>query len=325
MSQESIARRFGARSTTSDVLSGISLQGRVAVVTGATGGLGEETARALASVDAKVILAGRNVERGESVAEAIRNETGNPGAEFLRIDLADLKSVRQFAEGLRDRVDRVDILINNGAVMACPFSRTVDGHELQLATNHLSHFLLTIAVLPLLGAATNPRVVCVSSGAHWMGGVDLADLDYRERSYEPWSAYGQSKTANALFALELHRRFGNEGLLAYSLHPGAIHTELGRNVEASNAVPVPSELMKTVPQGAATQVWAATAPELILHGGKYLEDCALGVERDGPTRESTALGVAPHARDAASAEQLWDLSCEMIGIEVPSYGGRGGQ
>jgi NAD(P)-dependent dehydrogenase (short-subunit alcohol dehydrogenase family) len=310
-----VERRFGARSTTADVLSGIDLTGRVAVVTGATGGLGEETARSLASAGARVILAGRNAERGNSVVESIARATGRSDAELIEIDLADLGSVRSCARRLGDRVDRIDILVNNGAIMACPLARSVDGHELQLATNHLSHFLLTIATLPLLRRAANPRVVCVSSGAHWMGGVDLEDIDFHHRAYDPWAAYGQSKTANALFALELHRRAGGQGLLAYSLHPGAINTELGRHVEPSNSVPVPSEFMKTIPEGAATQVWAATAPELVEHGGRYLEDCALGQPRLEPDRSTTALGVAPHARDAETAVRLWDLSCEMVGID----------
>lgn len=311
-----MSRRFGARSTTADVLSGIDLSGRTAVVTGATGGLGEQTALALASVGARVIVAGRNRERGLAVAKSVQTDSGSPESEFQEIELAELQSVRAFAQRLVDRTDRVDLLINNGAVMACPFSRSVDGHERQLATNHLGHFLLTLELLPLLRQAQAPRVVCVSSGAHWMGGVDLEDIDFLRRSYDPWVAYGQSKTANALFALELQRRFGAEGLTAFSLHPGAIHTELGRNLDGSNDVPVPSELMKTIPQGAATQVWAATAPELESQGGRYLEDCGVAEERAEPDRESTALGVAPHARDPESARRLWQLSCELVGVEA---------
>ena len=304
-------REFGARSSADDVLDGVDVEGRHFVVTGATGGLGAETVRALAVAGADVIATGRDREKGEGVLSRVRSERADAKLRFVDLELADLASVRACAADLRESLDAIDVLIDNAAVMACPFSHSADGYELQLATNHFGHFALTLELLPLLRRGSAPRVVVVSSGAHWMGAVDLDDLQFEQREYDPWAAYGQSKTANALFALELQRRFGAE-LTAYSLHPGAIPTELGRNVEAGREVELPPEVMKTIPQGAATQVWAATASELEGFGGRYLEDCAVAEERDLPDTAGTALGVAPHARDPEVAAALWEASVRLI-------------
>lgn len=321
---------FGAESTTDEVLAGVDLHGRVAVITGATSGLGLETARALAAHGAAVVLAARD-EAKLADAEAVLAEQV-PGATVATqvVDLASLADVRAAAATLLADHPRIDLLINNAGVMACPLSRTADGFEMQFGTNHLGHFLLTNLLLPALLAAPAPRVVCLSSAGHLESPIRWDDPNFETTDYFNWTAYGQSKTANALFALELDRRFADQGLHAYAVHPGVIVTPLARHMteadftwmaeraekakqaaEATGREPEPGLVFKSVEAGAATTVWAATAPELTEHGGAYLANCNLGIPaEDHPPRE---MSVAAWARDPDAARRLWDLSLTLVG------------
>ena len=308
---------FGADTTTDEVLAGIDLSGRHIVVTGASAGLGEETARALAAHGASITMAVRDSDRGNAAADRIRAAVPDAVLEVRLVDLAALDSVRAFAAEFLAERDRIDVLINNAGVMACPQGTTDDGFELQFGTNHLGHFLLTNLLMPALLAGAPSRVVSLSSAGHRFSDVVLDDIGFERTAYEPWVAYGRAKTANALFAVELDRRFAPD-VHAFSLHPGGIQTELARHLteESLNtlisALP-PGESMqwKSIPAGAATSVWAATAPELDAHGGAYLEDCH--VAELSPSPESRE-GVKPYAIDPESARVLWDLSAELVGL-----------
>ncbi len=316
---------FGKDSTTDEVLAGIDLHGKRVVVTGASGGLGEESARALASKGAAITMAARNPEKNAAAAARIRETVPDAQLETRELDLASLASVRAFAKGFLAEHERVDVLLNNAGVMACPHTTTADGFEMQLGTNHVGHFLLTGLLDPALGAGS--RVVELSSGAHGMADVDYDDPMFERRPYHPWISYGQSKTANALFAVELDRRLRPRGAAAYSVHPGMIMTELARHFTEDTlkemqemraeraarhggaAEESPPMEFKTVEAGAATQVWAATAPELADRGGSYLANCTVG-ELGGDIAQS---GVAAYALDPASATRLWTLSEELVG------------
>ena len=304
---------FNAESTTDDVLAGVRLDGKHALITGATGGLGIETARALASVGATVTIAGRSPAKIESALATLREQV--PGASFdaEEIDLASLASVRAAAQRIVERGRSIDLLINNAGVMMCPEGQTADGFETQLGTNHLGHFTLTAGLMPVL--AEDARVVTLSSGAHLYGTCDVDDLDWKKRDYEPQAAYAQSKTANLWFASELQRRFGKR-LLSVSVHPGVIQTDLSRHLTEQMLDGMRASfaerkiVFKTVPQGAATSVWAATAPELTQHGGAYLVDCQVAQPVD-PANPSG--GYAPWAYDEANARRLWDESERLTG------------
>jgi NAD(P)-dependent dehydrogenase (short-subunit alcohol dehydrogenase family) len=297
---------FDVDTTTDEVVAGLDLSGQTIVVTGATSGLGLESARVLASVGADVVLTGRDDQKGADAVEAVGH-----GATFHNIDLADLAAVRRGADELLDRLDRLDVLMNNAGVMACPLLRTADGFEMQFGTNHLGHFLLTAR----LAALAPDRVVNLSSHGHMIGGVDLEDPNYEHRAYEKWAAYGQAKTANVLFTRELERRFADQGRHSWAVHPGMIATNLGRHLEASDfefigkrteSAPSggPSREFKPVERGAATQVWAATGEGI--PGGSYLADAQVCEQ------------VAPHATDDDAARRLWDLSEELVGEAFPS-------
>ena len=312
---------FDHDSTTDDVLAGIDLTGRRAVVTGASGGLGEETARALAAHGAAVTIAARDAAKAEAAAERIRAGVPAAALEVRALDLADLASVRAFAEGFRADHDALDLLINNAGVMACPLQRTEQGWELQFATNHIGHFLLTCLLVPALRAAPAARIVNLSSTGHQLSGVDIDDPFFEHRPYDKWVAYGQSKSANVLFSVALEKRLAASGVHAYAVHPGGIETDLGRHLEESDVAALLSRAgvtdpeqfragFKTVPQGAATSCWAATAAELADRGGIYLEDCSIAAPFDGAT---FGVGIAPHATDAETAERLWARSEEWVG------------
>ena len=316
---------FGRHSTTDEVLAGMDLGGRRALVTGASAGLGEETARALAAHGAAVTLAVRDPARAEAAAGRIRAVVPEAELEIRQLDLADLAGVRACAADFLAAHERLDLLINNAGVMACPLTRTPEGRELQLATNHIGHFLLTCLLAPALRAAAPARVVNLSSTGHQLAGVDLEDPFFERRDYDKWIAYGQSKTANALFAVGLDRRLAASGVRAFAVHPGGIQTELGRHLEESDVAALmaragitdPEAFMadfKTVPQGAATTCWAATAAELADGGGLYLEDCAVAAPFDG---ETFGVGVAPHALDPEAAERLWTRSEAWVGEAFP--------
>lgn len=309
-------RRLGAHSTTAEVLAGIDLRGKVAVVTGASGGLGEETARAFAAHGARVVLTVRNLEKGNTVARAIRASTGNEQVEVEELELGSVASVRACAQRLLARHTALHILVNNAGVMACPFARTDDGFELHFGSNHLGHFLLAGLLLPALRRGAPSRVVSVSSIGHRVSRIVFEDLNFKKRTYNPWLAYGQSKTANVLFAVEFDRRFGPLGVHAYAVHPGSIPTELDRHLTAEDLAAIerhtPGEKTeaKSVAAGAATAVYAATAPELEGQGGVYLEDCHVAEVSDAKAANE---GVKSYAVDPAVARQLWSVSEELVG------------
>lgn len=315
-SRSSGAGTFGAETTASEVVAGLDLSDVSALVTGASGGLGAETARALAEGGARVTLTARDLEKGEKVAQEIRASTGADRVDVLPLDLASPESVRAFAKAFTGRHRALNVLVNNAGVMACPLERNAHGWELQLATNHLGHFLLAGLLAPLLVASAPSRVVSVSSRGHRFSPVVFDDLHYERRAYDKWEAYGQSKTANVLFAVELDRRLADSGVRANALHPGAIVTELGRHLSADDIetlrarTPGGKLTWKTVPAGAATSVWAATAPELAGRGGLYLEDCHVAPER---TSEDQEGGYEPWARDPQAATRLWTVSEALVG------------
>ena len=303
----------GARRTTDEVLEGVDLSGKIALVTGASTGLGLETARALAGAGATVVLAARNAEKTEAALRGIASGVAGAKLERRTLDLTSLESVRAFAAGFLSRHDRLDLLINNAGVMATPFGRTVEGFELQFGTNHIGHFLLTCLLAPALLAAAPSRIVNLSSGGHVLSDVDFDDPNFERRAYDKWSAYGQSKTANILFTVELERRLGARGVHAFAVHPGMIATELGRHLtpedyellkaaaSSSGAGGLPP--YKSIAAGAATTIYAATAHEIEGKGGTYLADCSVSDEH------------AVWALDPDSARKLWSLSEALVGRE----------
>jgi NAD(P)-dependent dehydrogenase (short-subunit alcohol dehydrogenase family) len=317
---------FSRDTTTDEVLDGMDLSGRRFVITGAAGGLGRESVRALAAHGASVTLVARSTERAEgAVAEVgamVRRADLEPGV----ADLGDLDSIRAFADSYLAGHEALDVLINNAGVMACPFGHTADGFETQFGTNHLGHFLLTALLYPALRAGEQSRVVTLTSAGHSRADIDLEDPNFERTEYSPWIAYGQAKTANALFARELARRAGPSGLLSFAVHPGGIITDLGRHLTddlinemadfarrrsaASSESGEPRDVhFKTVEAGAATQVWAATTSELAGHNGAYLVDCGLGVLGADPG----VNGFMPYLLDDEHAAALWELSERLVG------------
>ncbi|MCL4110189.1 UNVERIFIED_CONTAM: hypothetical protein GTU68_026709 [Idotea baltica] len=312
--------KFNATSTTSEVIQGISLVGRSAVITGASSGLGVETARTLASAGAKVLLLARDRDKVEAVAKQLREECPGASIATATMDLADLDSVRSAAEQILTDLPSIDLLINNAGVMACPFGRTAQGFEMQFGTNHMGHFLLSCLLAPALIAAASggqsARVICLSSAGHRRSDIDFDDPNYEQREYEKWAAYGQSKTANALFALGLDNKLGKLGVRAFAVHPGVIMTELSRHMVEDDYALLNASLpegqsftFKSVEQGAATSIWAATAPFLEHMGGIYLEDCQIA----GPATSDGTGGVESYAVDHPAAARLWDLSETLAG------------
>lgn len=307
---------FGADTTTDEVLEEIDLSGKLALVTGGSSGLGAETARALASKGAQVVITARNLAKGEDVTASIRESTGNDAIEVMELELGSFAGIRAFAEKFLARHNALDLLINNAGVMASPFDKTEDGFELQFGTNHLSHFLLTGLLVPALEKATPSRIVNLSSSGHQISPVIFDDINFEQRDYNKWASYGQSKTANILHAVELERRFGKRGVHAYAVHPGAIQTELSRHMDETDWEMMRSRAeagafkIKTIPSGAATSVFTATAPELKGHGGVYLEDCHVAEVNDD---EAISGGVRSYAIDPEAAKRLWTLSEEMVG------------
>ncbi|NEB81914.1 SDR family NAD(P)-dependent oxidoreductase [Streptomyces sp. SID14478] len=298
---------FGFSSTAADVAAGIDLSGRRAVVTGASSGLGAETARALASTGAEVTLAVRDMAAGEGVAKEIAASTGNHTVRVAPLDLTDLASVAAFAAAWEGPLH---VLVNNAGVMACPERHTDQGREWQFATNHLGHFALATGLHPALAADGNARVVSVSSSGHQRSPVVWDDIDFAFRPYDPWLAYGQSKTANVLFAVEATRRWADDNITANALMPGAIYTNLQRHTEGRGSGRVAADLIKSVEQGAATSVLLAASPLLEGVGGRYFVDCNETEVVDH--RTGTLHGVARYAVDPAGARRLWYLSHELI-------------
>ncbi|MFE2075401.1 SDR family NAD(P)-dependent oxidoreductase [Streptomyces misionensis] len=303
----SITTPFGFSSTAAEVSEGIDLTGRRAVVTGASSGLGAETARALAATGAAVTLAVRDVTAGKRVAEDITESTGNQEVNVAHLDLADPGSVTAFVAAWRGPLH---VLVNNAGVMACPERYTEQGWEWQFATNHLGHFALATGLHDALAAAGDARVVVVSSTGHQRSPIVWDDIDFAFRPYDPWLAYGQSKTANVLFAVEATRRWADDNITANALMPGAIYTNLQRHTGGRGSGRVPAHLIKTVEQGAATSVLLATSPLLEGVGGRYFVDCNETEVVD--RRSGTLHGVARYAVDPDNARRLWALSQELL-------------
>jgi NAD(P)-dependent dehydrogenase (short-subunit alcohol dehydrogenase family) len=300
------------RRTALEVVEGIDLSGKACVITGASTGLGRESARALAAAGAHVILAARNRDALAEAAEWVRAEVPGAQTSTVELDLTTLSSVRAAAAAIGDITPAVHVLMNNAGVMFTPFARTRDGFELQIGTNHFGHFELTRLLVPRLTAAGGARLVILSSGGHAMGDVDFDDPNWERRDYDKFVAYGASKTANILHAIEADRRLRDVGIRAHAVHPGTVATSLARYMSREDfsdlrRLVVGSSALRgelsdgrldftTPEQGAATQVWAAVSPELTDRGALYLEDCAISET------------VAPYARDEQRAADLWLLS-----------------
>jgi NAD(P)-dependent dehydrogenase (short-subunit alcohol dehydrogenase family) len=311
--------RFGARSSAREVIAGHDLSGRDAIVTGGASGIGVETVRALATAGARVVIATRDRPKGEEVAARLSRETGNGAIEFRLLDLASLASVRAFATQFLALRRPLHLLINNAGIMATPLSYTTDGFESQFGTNHVGHFALTVGLLPALKAAAGARIVSLTSLGHRRSDVDFDDLNFQRRAYDPWLAYGQSKTANVLFAVGLTQRLAGDGIFANAVHPGGIMTGLQKHVPREEQIRlgwidesgIPHPRLKSAEQGAATSVWAAVAAELEGVGGHYLEDCRIA---KAWSADKPLSGVKSYALDPDRARRLWSVSEELIAL-----------
>ncbi len=322
-----MTRHFNQNSTTDEVLAGVNLRGKRALVTGVSAGLGVETARALASRGAQVVGAARDLAKAEAATVAVRAAAREGGGAFtlVELDLASLASVRACADSLKAAGGSFDLVIANAGVMATPFGHTVDGFETQFGTNHLGHFVLVNRIASLMSKGS--RLVSLSSAGHRFGNVDLEDPNFEHTPYEPFVAYGHSKTANVLFAVEFDRRHRPHGVRAAAVHPGVIQTELGRHMDPSSlqamvktmnadlaAEGKPPFQWKTVPQGAATSVWAGAVAQADEIGGRYCENCHVGeIVPADRTLSAISEGVRAYALDPANAKALWVKSEEMVG------------
>jgi NAD(P)-dependent dehydrogenase (short-subunit alcohol dehydrogenase family) len=327
--QMPIGSGFGAASTTTDVIRGIDLTGKVGIVTGGYSGLGRETVRILLAAGARVFIPARDVARAKAALEGVG------GAEVVPMDLLDSGSISTFANRFSETGLPLHILVTSAGIMAVPeLTRDARGHELQFATNHLGHFQLATRLWPALMRAQGARIVSLSSRGHRLSPVVFDDIDFEHRPYDPWAAYGQSKTANILFAVELDRRGEKDGMRAFAVHPGRIfetglakHLSLdalkGLGAVSEEGTPVidPTKGDKTTEQGAATQVWCATSPRLAGLGGVYCEDCDIAQlqQRQGEGGVATEAGagragVWPHAVDREAAARLWSISEQMLGL-----------
>src|SRR3954469_10235681 len=316
--QHPIDSGFGYRSSAAEVVNGIDLSGRTAIVTGGYSGLGFETVKALAGAGAHVIVPARRPAQAEDVL----SEVG--GTEVDELDLSDQDSVRAFAERFLDSDRTIDILINNAAVMACPEQRVGPDWELQFATNHLGHFTLANLLWPALERDGGARVIALTSTGHKITGILWDDIHFHETTYDKWVAYGQAKTADALFAVHLDHLGKDGGVRAFAVHPGGILTPLQRHLPQEEMVAAgwmdangtPDERMKTPEQGAATSTWAATSPKLAGMGGVYCEDCDIAKPTDPDDPMRRYRGVDAHAVDRDNAARLWDISAEMTGVNA---------
>ncbi|WP_433549967.1 SDR family NAD(P)-dependent oxidoreductase [Micromonospora zamorensis] len=302
-----VSTPFDARSTAADVVDGVNLSGQRAIVTGASSGIGVETARALATAGAEVTLAVRDVRAGERTAEEIGAGTASGLIRVMPLDLSDQRSVAAFVTAWEGPLH---ILVNNAGVSATPEMRTPEGWELQFATNHLGHFALATGLHRALAAADRSRVVSLSSIAHVQAPMVFEDVNFRERPYDRLLAYGESKTATALFAVEANRRWAEDGITVNAANPGAVATNLGRHLTEEDYAQLPAFDFKTPEQGAATSVLLAAWPQLGGIGGRYFEDCDQAPRH---TPEEPLRGVADHATDPAAAARLWQVSLDMIG------------
>ena len=313
-----VASPFPAKTDGKDVLEGLDLHGKIAIVTGGYSGIGLETTRALAAKGAKVVVPVR------SKAKAEENLTGIEGVQTALMDLADIASVKSFAEQMVSQLDHVDYVINNAGIMACPETRVGPGWEAQFGVNHMGHFALVKGLMPLLERSSGVRVICLSSTAHKMSGILWDDIQYANGGYDKWQAYGQSKTANALFANALSRRLKPTGGLAFSVHPGGIFTPLQRHLPQEEMVALgwieadgsPTALakegFKTPEQGCSTTLWAATSALLNDKPGVYCEDCNIAAPVDPSSPMARYYGVNDHAVDDEAAERLWEISETLL-------------
>jgi NAD(P)-dependent dehydrogenase (short-subunit alcohol dehydrogenase family) len=319
-----MSRLFGATSTTDDVLAGIDLSGKRVLVTGVSAGLGVETARALAAHGAQVVGAARDLAKAEAATAPVRAQAEKGGGiELIELDLASLASVRACADKLVADGRPFDLVIANAGVMVPPFGHTADGFETQFGTNHLGHFVLINRIASLI--APGGRLVNLASSGHRFSDVDLDDPNFERTDYEPWAGYGRSKTANVLFAVEFDRRHKDRGVRAVAVHPGGIATELGRHIGSEAIEQMMKQLnadlaaegrppfqWKTIPQGAATSVWAGVVAPAEDVGGRYCENCHVSTVTDGPINPATE-GVRSYALDPDRAKALWAKSEEMVG------------
>jgi NAD(P)-dependent dehydrogenase (short-subunit alcohol dehydrogenase family) len=329
--QKPINSGFTSSSTTADVIQGIDLHGKTAMVTGGYSGLGRETVRTFLAAGARVIVPARDLERARRQLSEIK------GVEVLKMDLLSPASVDAFANEFLARNEPLHILVNSAGIMACPFSKDSRGFESQFATNHLGHFQLVVQLWPALLKAQGARVVSVASKGHGFSPVVFDDPNFEHRPYHPWAAYGQSKTANILLAVEIDKRGKDKNVRAFALHPGGIPgTGLEKHVpveqlQAAGIIdkdgkPIldPEKDVKTVEQGAATQVWCATSPRLKDLGGVYCENVEVApivdesqemilfsIDRSAKTR-----GVRPYAVNPITASRLWELSEKLLGIKA---------
>ena len=316
-----MSNAFGATSTTEQVLKGVDLSGKRVLVTGVSAGLGVETARVLASHGAEVVGAARDLSKAQNATQQVRAQAALGGSlSLIELDLASLESVRRCADGLLAEGKPFDVLIANAGVMACPKGTTADGFETQFGTNHLGHFVLVNRIASLLEPGA--RLVNLSSAGHRYADVDLEDPNFEHSPYAEFVAYGRSKTANVLFAVEFDRRHKARGVRATAVHPGGIETELGRymtaevratliaNINASQPKGAPPFSWKSVPQGAATSVWAACVADAEAVGGRYCEDCHVA---EIAAKPGIRVGVQPYALDPRRAQALWQKSEQLVG------------
>jgi NAD(P)-dependent dehydrogenase (short-subunit alcohol dehydrogenase family) len=327
VSKATSAALFGATSTTEDVLSGVNLRGKRILVTGVSAGLGVETARSLAAHGANVVGAARDLNKAETATAQVRKDASANGGSFdlIALDLGDLKSVRDSSNKLLEKGEPFDVVIANAGVMATPFTYTKDGFEMQFGTNHLGHFVFVNRIASLIRAGG--RLINLSSAGHRYSDVDLQDPNFERTEYEPFVAYGRSKTANILFSVAFDNRHRERGVRAAAVHPGGIRTELGRYTDVGRLETMIAQInkqlaaegkapfqLKTVPQGAATSVWAAVVAPADEIGGRYCENCHVGkIVPDDATITVATEGVRAYALDPANAEALWKKSEEMVG------------
>jgi NAD(P)-dependent dehydrogenase (short-subunit alcohol dehydrogenase family) len=318
---------FGATSTTEEVLSGVDLRGKRILVTGVSAGIGVETARSLVAHGAQVVGAARDLAKAETATAQVRKDADahNGSFEMVALDLASLASVRASADGLLAAGKPFDVIIANAGVMATPFGHTADGFETQFGTNHLGHFVFVNRIAPLLRAGG--RLINLASSGHRFSNVDLQDPNFERTPYEPFVAYGRSKTANILFTVAFDRRHRDRGIRAAAVHPGGIHTELARHMEPGQLQAMVDQIskqvaaegkgpfqFKTIPQGAATSVWAGVVAASDEIGGRYCENCHVGnIVADDVAISPISEGVRAYALDPANAEALWKKSEELVG------------
>ena len=311
--QKPIDSGFGSKSEPSSVMEGIDLNGKRAVVTGGYSGIGLETSRALVEAGARVVAPARRKDIAIKELDGIVDKD-----DIVEMDLADPNSVQQFVDNFTEKVSSLDILINNAGVMACPEMKTSQGWELQFAVNQIGHFVLTKGLLPSMQKANGARLVTLSSTGHKISGIRWDDIHFNDSTYDKWVAYGQSKTAASLLAVEVDKRMKNSGIRAFGVHPGGIFTPLQRHLETEEMVALgwmnedrePTErvakMFKSPTQGASTSLWAATSPQLDGIGGVYCEDCDVAKREDDSDKNARFIGVADWAVDSEEASLLWD-------------------